>query len=85
MLNEIRFHQPVMRLQKLLPNGYLKMAAERLAARWIVLSQPFISNVKNGRKENPDVLNVLIEIANEEQSRLKAIEDRIAEIESITA
>ena len=74
---EIRFCEPVTRLRKLLPVGYLKKAQDRLAERGVLVSAPFISNVKNGRKESAAVLDVLIGLAEEEQRRLDGIANRI--------
>lgn len=75
--------QEARRLSRYIPTGYLALVEEQLRAQGLpVPSQPFISNVKNGRREHAAIEAILLRLARAERERM---EQRAQEIQSLTA
>lgn len=64
-------------LDSRLPKGWLAIAAERCGLLGLTTEYGSISRVKNGKRDNQEVLDVLIAIAEEEDERKAALSKRI--------
>lgn len=60
-----------------LPTGWLALVRFRLAEQGLHYGDPFISRVKNGKKQNAAIEEALLAVALEEKERRQALTKRI--------
>lgn len=59
-------------IKKYLPSGYIGMVQQELTKKSLpTASQPTISNIAGGRKQNPDIERAILVIVRREKSRRK--------------
>lgn len=68
-------------IRKFIPTGYMAQVEARLREQGLpVPSQPFISNVKNGRREHAAIERILLDLVREERERQEALHQEIASL-----